>query len=178
VPLTYIIDKYPTEGYAVQSINLLTDKVILYGDKEILNNYVAYSGLKLDLSNITSNQTLAVDVIDNPDLLKIEPTSVDIEVIIVRSITRNYTLIPIDIIGLSNGLKADISKQNNTTDITIEAAPSVINSINYQDLQTFIDVSNLPPGEHKLLIQYNIPVLVKNIGEEKYVDVIITKDQE
>lgn len=176
VPLTYKINKYPPEGYAIESINLLTDKVILYGDKEILNNYIAYSGLELDLSNIIDNQTLTVDLTKNVDLLKVEPTSTDIEVRIVNSITRNYILIPVDIIGLVEGFNAEINSQENSTNITLEAASSVMNSIIAQDLQTFVDVSNLPPGEHKVLLQYNIPVLAKNIGEDKYIDVIITDD--
>ncbi len=176
VPLTYKINNYPSEGYAVESLNLSTSEVTLYGDKEILNNYNVYSGLDLDLSNITGNQAFSVDLIVNDDLLKVEPNSIDIEVRVVNSIIRNYIQIPIDIIELEEGFNVEIVSPYNRTDITLEGSAIVINSINFQDLQSFIDVSNLSPGEHKVLIQYNIPVLAKNIGEDKYLDVIITED--
>ncbi|MGD9678195.1 MAG: YbbR-like domain-containing protein [Vulcanibacillus sp.] len=175
VPLTYKIVNYPPEGYAVESLNLITKDVTIYGDKDIIDKYELYPGLELDLSSYIEKQRVTIDLFKDESLIKMEPNSIEIEANIVKSTIRDIN-VPIDIIGLEEGTIAEIVAPTNQIDIKLEGAPTVLFSISTFDIQAFVDISNLQPGEHKVLIQYNTPVLAKNLSEERFADVIITQE--
>lgn len=176
VPITYRISKYPPEGYAIESLDQLTKEVTLYGPRELINEYRVYNGPDIDLSDVKGFQTIDISIPLEEGLLKTEPDAMHFEVNIVKAETKTVGNINIEVNGLGDGLKAEIVDQRKEVNITLEGASNVLNAIKVEDLQAFVDLSNLPPGQYNVPIQYNIPILTKRIGVEEKVNVLITKE--
>ncbi len=177
VPATYNIEKYPIEGYAIESIHQITKEVTLYGSKDIINGYSVYVGPSIDLSDVKEGKhTLTYPLAIDPHLLKTEPNAIELEVTIVQSETKTISPVSIEVHGLSEGLSAKIITPTDGLDMIIEGAPKNIEPITNQELQAFVDVTNLPPGEHEVEIQYNVPLLIKRIGEIETAKVEIIKE--
>lgn len=174
VPLTFKIINYPPQGYAISSIEQIPKDITLYGSKDDLSKYTFYTGPNLDLSNVTQDQTIRLDIPLENGLLKIEPEFVEFNVNIVKSTTKTFTNVPIEINGLNNGFNAELNEQS--VSITLEGAEEILANLKNDDLQAFIDITNLPVGEHEVAIQYNVPLFVKRIGDEQFVKVKITKE--
>ncbi|OEG00233.1 hypothetical protein BHF71_05445 [Vulcanibacillus modesticaldus] len=176
IPLTFKIDKQPPNGWALESLNLLTKEVTIYGPKEIISQYNVYTGPNVDLSNLEGNQTVKVNIPLEEKLLKVEPDYIEFEAKVVESITKTIKEVPIEIIGLGRELSARITNPSNGVDIIVEGAPKIMEALAKEDVQAFVDVSNLPPGEYQILIQYNTPILVKQIDKDKFANVVIIKE--
>jgi len=176
VPISYKIGGYPPSGYAISSIEPLPKEVTLYGPKDILNKYSVYSGPVLDLSNITSDQVITMEIPLEEGLLKVEPEVAEFNVKITKSKTRTMTSIPIEVTGLNEGLIAEVISPINGATINLEGASSYIDNISTEDIQAFIDLTNLPEGEHEVPIQYNLPLDLNKIGADEFVKVRIIKE--
>lgn len=176
VPISYKIGSYPQEGYAITSIEQLPKEVTLYGPKEILDQYSVYNGPVLDLSNITSDQVIKMDVPLEKGLLKVEPEVIQFDVKIAKSKTITMTSIPIEITGLNEGLIAEIISPTDGATISLEGESNNIDNISSEDIQAFVDLTNLPEGEHEVPIQYNLPLYLNKVGADEFVKVKITKE--
>jgi len=177
VPVTYNIAKYPPSGYGIASIQQLTKKVTLYGSKDVIERYNVYIGPNVDLSNLKEGKhTITAKIPLDPNLLKTEPNMLELEITIIKSETKTINQVPVEIHGLSSDLSAEIITPKQGVNIILEGAPNVLEQITLQELQAFVDVTNLPPGEHELEIKYNVPLLTKQIGEKQTAIVKIKKE--
>lgn len=176
VPISYKIGSYPPSGYAISSIEQLPKEVTLYGPKDILNKYSVYNGPVLDLSNITSDQVITMEIPLEEGLLKVEPEIAEFNIEITNSKITTMTSIPIEITGLNEGLTAEISSPIDGATITLEGASSYIDNISTEDIQAFVDLTNLPEGEHEVPIQYNLPLYLNKIGADEFLKVRIIKE--
>ena len=176
VPVTYSISAYPPSGFAIKSLTQLTKEITIYGFKEVVDNYSVYSGPILDLSAITASQSLKVSIPLADDLQKIEPENIEFFVEIVQAERQTITNVPIEISGLTAGLKASVIDPVEGASVTLEGAAEVLAEISIEDLQAFVDLSNLPIGEYELPITYNIPLLTTNFAATELAKVIITEE--
>jgi len=173
VPITFKLDKYPKEGYAIKSLNQITKLVTLYGPKDVIDKYTVYNGPSLDLSDITEDKIIKLEIPLEKGLLKTEPDIIQFEVTIAEAKTTTFSSVPIEINGLPENLMAEIISHPDGLTLTLEGAGEVLNTLNIEDLQAFIDLTNLPPGNHEVPVQYNVPLLTKRISEKETVTVII-----
>lgn len=176
IPLTYTIINYPQEDYAIESITQYPEEIILYGPNEIINTYKVYNGPQLDLVGLTENKKYKIAIPLEEGLTKIEPSTVEYDVVIAPAQTRTYTDIPIRSIGLAEGFKAEIVSPNPTTSLMVKGTKTNLDNLTNQDIQAFIDLTNLPEGEHEVPIKFNIPLFMQNMSEEQVVLVKITKE--
>lgn len=177
IPITYSIENDPPEGFAIESIQQLTKEVILYGSKEIIEGYNVYIGPAIDLSDKESGSyPIKYQIPLDPNLLKTEPEFLELEVTIVESATKSFSNVPIEINGLGNGLTAEIISPKDGVNMILEGAPKILDALSSQELQVFLDVTNLPPGEHEVPINFNVPLFTKNLGNEEKAKVRIAEE--
>lgn len=58
---------------------------------------------------------------------------------------------------------------------TMEGAQTLLNEVKLEDIQAAIDVTNLPPGDHEVTVNINLPPYIKNATGEIKATVTITE---
>lgn len=169
VPLQLKIINEPPEGFSIAALEQSIYQVTAYGKQEILDQLEFYEGPVLDLSGLNESKEISLDIALMPSIMKVEPAKVEVLVTIVPSVTKQLDQIPITLIGHNEGFDTEIMVPGSgRIDLKLEGAPSLIEQVNAQDIQVFVDVSNLPPGEHIVKMNVNLPTFIKN-AQQSYI---------
>jgi YbbR domain-containing protein len=162
------------DGYAVSSYTKSVDQVTVYGPQHVLDSLEFYDVLQVDLSGINKDAAFSLDIPLKPNITKVEPAKVDIQMSIVPSTVRKLEHAPLTIIGANTEYDTKlIQPENGTLDITVEGAPGMIQGLTLQDIQAIVDVSQLQVGQHSVPVKLNLPPFVKRSGAEMTVTVEI-----
>ncbi len=165
VPIQVSLVNQPPPGYSVVSFRQNVNEVTIYGPQEVLDTIEFYDGLQIDLSLYSSNQRLEIPIPLKDRLQQVTANVVVVNLEIVPSERRTIEDIPITLSGANEDFKTTfIDPESGLLDIIIEGAPSVLNTVNRDNLQAIIDVSNLPPGVYELTVRLNLPSNVKYGG--------------
>jgi YbbR domain-containing protein len=163
IPLQLKITGEPLKGYAIASIVQTPDKVTVYGKQDVVDKMEFYQGPVLNLQNVNASNEYSLDIPLLADkITQVDPAKVSVQVEIVPSVTKALENIPITIVGQNDGFNTKvITPDTGKINITVEGAPGIIDAIKAQDVQAIVDVSNLPPGEHQVIVSFNLPSFVK-----------------
>jgi len=159
LPISIHYEGYPATGYGVSDIVLSSDQVTVFGPMQDINGYEFFPGPEISLSGLTKTTTFEQELALIHGTTKIEPGSITITVEIEPSENLVVENVPIIVNGIGDDIKVNLENQN--IDITLEAAPDRLRNIKKDDIQVFVDVSNLPLGSHQLKLQVNTPRFVK-----------------
>ncbi|WP_339060581.1 CdaR family protein [Tepidibacillus marianensis] len=176
VPITYKISDQPKAGFAIQSVVLQTKEVTLYGPTDVVNKYEVYRGPDVTVANLPLGKNIIqLKIPLASGLYKTEPDQLQLEITIVKSEQKQFTNIPIKVNGLSKGFTAKVISPGHST-LTLEGAPTNLNSTQNDEIQAFVDLTNLPSGEHEVEIQYNVPLYTKVVSNKEKAKVQIIKE--
>jgi YbbR domain-containing protein len=165
VPLQVEMQKGPPAGYAIERIDLSIGKVLVYGDKTYLDSLQYYMGPKIDLSHVKEDTKIQGKIVVQGKAVKVEPEEVSIYVKIVPAASKTMEQVPIQITGVSANVKASIiAPISNKLHITLSGAPKLLEKISLADVKGFVDVSNLPVGEHEVVVQFKLPPYIEVMG--------------
>lgn len=159
VKLSYI--NQPPPGFSIENIRLVTDKITVYGPAEIIDKMNFYPGPQIDLSTFTEDRFLQLKVPLLPNVVKTEPDFIELEIQISPAVEKTIDSIPISITGLGEGLRASFLRPaDGLINLTLAGSSDKIDQLGKEDIELFIDVSNLPPGEHEVPVHMNLPTFV------------------
>jgi len=176
VPLTYKVIDQPKTGWAIQSIVPQSKDITLYGPTDVVNQYQVYRGPDVSVASLPLGiNTIQLKVPLISGLYKTEPDQLQLEITIVKSTTKTFSNIPIGKIGLGKGFAANIISPTSSS-VTLEGAPVILSSTQNDEVQAFVDLTNLSPGDHDVEIQYNIPLYTKVISTKEKARVQIIKE--
>jgi YbbR domain-containing protein len=174
MPLQIKMVGQPPEGYAVSAYTKNVGQVTVYGPQDVLDSLEFYDVLQVDLSSLRKDEVFSLDIPLKPNITKVEPTKVDIQMSIVPSVTRKLEKAPLTMIGANTEYDTKLLQpESGVLDITVEGAPEVIKELTLQDIQAIVDVSQLPVGQHTVPVKLNLPPFVKRSGAEITVTVVI-----
>ncbi len=176
VPITFSITSYPLGDIAIKSITRFPKEITLYGAKEVIKTYKVYTGPAIDLSHVKEDQTLNVSIPKENGLLKTEPNFMQLQVKVGKSTTKTINNVPVKVQGLSMGLKAKLLTQNKGVSVELKGAKEVLASKTKDDLDAYIDVTNLPSGVYELPVEYNVPLLTQLLNNKVTAKVEIQKE--
>lgn len=153
VPVVPKIFGKPMEGYMISSVNVLPEYVYITGDATILNTIKSISTKQIDISGKNEPVTESVPL-DLPDGVKLVKSDINAKVYVdIQKIsTKEITINNIDIKGADN---KNVVIQNPDLVITISGPESVVNGAKASDFNAYIDVTNLPMGDHSLTVNIN-----------------------
>ncbi|WLR58138.1 CdaR family protein [Guptibacillus hwajinpoensis] len=179
VPITAPYKKVPIkldqkgklpEGVSISSIDLEPSEVSVFGPEEELGKLEFLDGIPLDLSKITKDTTVELDVPVPDGMKKVDPETVKAKIKVGKEDEKAFEDVPIKVTGVSDGLTANISEpETGSTDMKIYGVSSVLENIQNDDFQAYIDASGLSEGEHELELQWNGPSYVRWSGSSKKV---------
>ncbi|UCZ53420.1 YbbR-like domain-containing protein [Bacillus shivajii] len=165
VPVNIEREGEVNEGLAIDSITANPDTVTIYGPVDVINDISFIDGISVDLGEITGDTTFEVDVPVPDGVERVEPETVIIEVETTEEETYEFSDVEIEIIGLSEGQNYTfLSPSEGLIDIVVMGSPNVLDRLERDDIQVFVNAEELEDGEHELPIEYRGP---QNIRVEK-----------
>lgn len=163
VPLVIKTVGQPPSGYAIDSIKQMPDQVTLYGAQKDLDAIQFYDGLNLDVKNLTKDSSVTLSIPLKDNVLQVDPKNVVMDVNVVPSLVKTLKAVPISFVGESEGYKVTLTNPKDANqDLKLEGAPDLVDKVQNSDVQAFLDVSNLPPGDYKLPLNLNLPQYIKD----------------
>ncbi|MDP4553205.1 CdaR family protein [Alkalihalobacillus macyae] len=162
------------EGISISSIALEPTDVSVFGPEEELEELEFLDDIPLDLSEITKDTTIELEIPVPEGMNKVDPGTVRATISVDKEDERAFDDVPIKVTGVSEGLEASVSNPDTgVTDMKLYGAASVLDNIQNGDFQAYIDASGLSEGEHELGLQWNGPSYVRWSGSTKKVTLTI-----
>ncbi|QHT63318.1 hypothetical protein GXP70_27375 [Paenibacillus lycopersici] len=185
IPITKPFKKLPLQvsftgalpnGLAVSSFKQSVDAITIYGPQDVLDKYEFYDDLTIDLSQLKQSGTMVLDVKPGKDIASVDPAKVSFDYTIVPAETKTLTKLPVTLIGLSDGLQAQITMpEDGRVDASIDGAPNTLAAIGNKDVQLVGDLSGLGPGSHNVPLVMHLPRFIsQSSGPPLSISVTIT----
>ncbi|MGD6777407.1 MULTISPECIES: CdaR family protein [Bacillaceae] len=146
------------EDLSITKIEAEPNEVTVYGPKSAIDKLEFIDNIELDLTEITESTTIEVDVPVPDGVKRVVPEKVKINVEVEKEEQKTFTNVPIQQIGLSEGLELEfIDPESGLMDLTVLGAPSTLEGVNSSDMEMYINVTDLNAGEHEAPLEINGP---------------------
>ncbi|NBD25556.1 CdaR family protein [Paenibacillus glycinis] len=167
IPITKPFKKLPLqvgftgslpEGLAISEFKQSVDAITVYGPQDALDKVEFYDGLTIDLSQLKQSGTMKLDIKPGQDIATVDPATVTFDYTIVPAQTKLLPKLPVTLIGLSDGLKAQITLPEDAhVDASISGAGNMLAQVGAKDVQLVADLSGLGPGTHVVPVEMHLP---------------------
>ncbi|MBU9720173.1 MULTISPECIES: YbbR-like domain-containing protein [Bacillaceae] len=179
VPLRIEREGELPEGIAIENIYTEPNVVTIYGPIDVINDISFIDGIKIDLSEITRDTTIEVPVPVPDGVERVEPETVEVHVEISEEEVREFTDVTIEVNGLPEEFEYTfIDPEDGLVNIGLMGSPSVLERVDREDFQVYIDLSGLEVGEHELPLQFIGPQNVRISHNQPTVEIYITDPTE
>ncbi len=165
VAVKVVVQGQQAAGYRIENISVFPPVVTVFADDPELVNELpgVVETLPLDLQdrNEDISTRLSLSLPENITLVGAQTVQVQVSI---SPIQTSVTLLnqPIDVIGLSEGLGAQVFPQ--AVDVIISGPVPVLDVLSSQDITVYVDVSGLEIGVYQ--IKPKVETLVENISVE------------
>ncbi|GAE37130.1 CdaR family protein [Halalkalibacter akibai] len=165
------------EGISINSVTITPEELTIYGPTDIIDRMNVVDVGTIDLSQLTETQTVEMTVPTPPGVERVVPETVSVTVSISVEETEDFTDVPVEVIGGRTEETVTFNGNlNRSISITAKGSEELLSKLTLSDIQAFIDVSDLQPGEHEVDIQVNGPPNIRFALAETRVPIQITVD--
>ncbi|MEB3103749.1 CdaR family protein [Ferviditalea candida] len=162
IPLQIKLTGELPEGYSIAAFHQSAGQVTVYGPQKELDAMQFYTGPQIDLTNMKSDKTFVLDIPLKGKVTQVDPNQMTVELTIVPSARKKLDQVGILISGENNQYATKVTNPaNGKIDLILEGAPATIEKMGAEDVQAFVDVSNLPIGKYELPLMLNLPPYVR-----------------
>ncbi|MGX1984089.1 YbbR domain-containing protein [Thermolongibacillus altinsuensis] len=146
------------KGLSIVKIEAVPNEVTIFGPKARIDEIEFIDGITINLDEITENTTLEVDVPLPKGVKAVDPGKIKIYIEVEKEEKRTFEDVPIQILGLSDAYTAQfLNPEDGKLTINALGAPSVLHSIQTEDIELYLNVSEFGIGEHEVPIEVNGP---------------------
>jgi len=146
----------------IKSILPANNKIEIAGDDEYLNSITAIDTEPVDISNLKGAQSVeaklvvpkGVTVVNNISSVKLNVTYNNI-------IQKDFTM-PVKAKNVSSGLSASMT--SSSVSVTVSGTEALINNLKSEDMECFIDLSNMAAGTYDLPVNVTLPAGISKIS--------------
>jgi YbbR domain-containing protein len=150
------------KGLSIVKIETIPNQVTIFGSKEKINSIEFIDGITIHLDEITEDKTLEVNVPLPEGVKSVDPSKVKIVIDVQKEESKTLKDVPIHVVGLGDQYTVDfVDPQEGAMDVQLYGAPNVLSDITKDDIQLYIDVSDLGVGEHEVKMELNGPQNIK-----------------
>ena len=141
-------------GKAISSYNLSSNKVMVYGSNNVINSINGID-IKVDVSKLTSDTTLDVDIPKPTGVKSMSQNSIKVKIFVTDVATKsNIQSVNITGINTPEGMVAQpIDEANGVIEVEVKGAQSVIDSVQSSDITAYVDLKGLSEGLHELNVE-------------------------
>lgn len=145
-------------GLSIVKIEAVPNEVTIFGPKDKIDPIEFIDGITINLDDITSDTTLEVPIPLPEGVKSVDPARVKIHIQVQQEETKTFSSLPIHVIGLGDKYNVQfLNPKDGNMDVQVSGAPSVLNSIRADDLQLYVNASELGVGEHDVEVEVNGP---------------------
>jgi YbbR domain-containing protein len=157
------------KGLSIAKIETVPNEVTIFGPKEVIDPIEFIDGITINLNEITENTTLEVKVPLPQGVKNVDPQKIKVNIQVQQEEEKTLSALPIDILGLSDQYTAQfIDPENGTMDVQLQGAASVLDHIQPDDIQLYVNANELGAGEHDVEVEVNGPENIKwNLPKNK-----------
>ena len=150
------------KGLSIVKIETIPNQVTIFGSKEKINSIEFIDGITIHLDEITEDKTLEVNVPLPAGVKSVDPSKIKIVIDVQKEESKTLKDVPIHVVGLGDQYTVDfVDLQEGAMDVQLYGAPNVLSDITKDDIQLYIDVSDLGVGEHEVKAELNGPQNIK-----------------
>ncbi|GLH65564.1 CdaR family protein [Parageobacillus sp. G301] len=150
------------KGLSIVKIETIPNQVTIFGSKEKINSIEFIDGITIHLDEITEDKTLEVNVPLPEGVKSVDPSKIKIVIDVQKEESKTLKDVPIHVVGLGDQYTVDfVDPQEGAMDVQLYGAPNVLSDITKDDIQLYIDVSDLGVGEHEVKAELNGPQNIK-----------------
>jgi YbbR domain-containing protein len=150
------------KGLSIVKIETIPNQVTIFGSKEKINSIEFIDGITIHLDEITEDKTLEVNVPLPEGVKSVDPSKIKIVIDVQKEESKTLKDVPIHVVGLGDQYTVDfVDPQEGAMDVQLYGAPNVLSDITKDDIQLYIDVSDLGVGEHEVKMELNGPQNIK-----------------
>lgn len=148
-------------GFSVASVEQTPQDVAVFGNEEVLAGLEFYAGGVVDLTGLSADATVTVDLPKINGVSQVEPATAQVAVKIVPAARKQLDNVRLNLAGVRNNLEAVImNPSDGLMTVTLEGAPDTLADIGPEDIDLIVDVSNLAEGIHQVEVSYSLPAFV------------------
>jgi len=146
------------DGFSISSITTTPTEFTVFGPKDVLDKLEFLDGITIDLTKITDDTTLEMEIPKPKGVTKIVPEKVQIKVEIDKQQEKSFENIPIKTIGLSETQTITfLDPKSEKLNVQIKGTEEVLKNIKEDDIELYINVADLGEGVHNVEVQVNGP---------------------
>ncbi|TCP57865.1 YbbR domain-containing protein [Tumebacillus sp. BK434] len=149
-------------GYAVQEVKQ-SGTVTIFGTANALAEIDSYPAPVIDLTGMNKTTKLTLKLAQVEGVTEVQPTEVQVEVVVVAAAKRTFDNIEVKVTGLKAGESYKVLGTTERVSVTVEGAKSKLDALTAQDINAFLDLTNQPGGEGEMRVQVNSPNFVKTL---------------
>lgn len=141
-------------GKAISSISASSDSVNIYGDEDVVNQYIdSYIPIEIDVSGLSSSKNYTV-VVPKPDgIREVSLKTITVKVALGTEESMEIDDVKIDAINLGPNLKAGAVGENSSkTTVIVKGTKEVLDNIDATTIKATVDLSGLDEGEHTVAV--------------------------
>ncbi|MBZ0294345.1 MAG: hypothetical protein K8L99_17415 [Anaerolineae bacterium] len=176
------LDESLPDGYAITSISAAPDTIVITGPPDILENAPgAFFTEPVDLTGRTSSFEQDVSVeIPNDDLIVVGNQTITVSIGITPLLaSRQFDSIPVEIIGVGEGLRAEAAPTEVT--VLLAATQQLLDDLEPANLRVVVDVNGLEAGNYQLMPDVSVTQNQSAVSSVSVlpaeIDVVITEQQ-
>jgi len=161
VPLQVSFTGKPPAGLSVASVSQNVTFVTISGPQEMIDAVEFYDGVNVDLSTLTGDTTMTVELPLKPGITDVEPSEVQVSIDLEPTMQRTFNSVPIRLFGQAEAYEIELTEPaSGVVSLTVQGAASLVNALTAGDVQVILDVSNVAPGSFVLPLRVNLPKFV------------------
>lgn len=143
---------------SITNIEPLTKEITIYGPKNVIDKIEFLDNISIDLSEITETTELEVKVPVPEGVRRVVPETVSIRVEVEREEEKTFPNLSIRSVGLPDNLVLNfLDPETGRLDLTVLGSPTVLADLRSNEMDLYINVTDLGVGEHEVSLEVNGP---------------------
>lgn len=141
-------------GKAISSYSFSTNKVTVYGSRSVVDK-IDDIDIEVDVSSINNDTSLDIDIPKPSGVKSMSINTIKVK-LSVTDVSSKSNVHSINITGINvpDGMVAQpIDEDNGVIEVEVKGAKDVIDSITASDITAYVDLKDLPEGQHELSVK-------------------------
>ena len=143
----------PRDGYIVQTIKAVPEKVQVSGPASLVDRLTTLETEPFDLSDLATSTQKTVGLV-RADQLSVKPETVIVQVdVAVAMATRDFKRLPVDVRNVDQPFQLRPPRVN----LTLRGPQRIVQNLTLDEGAVYIDGSSYEPGEHMVEAEVTLP---------------------
>ncbi|MRX72149.1 YbbR-like domain-containing protein [Bacillus lacus] len=158
VPINITREGQLPEGVSIAGLETDPSEITLYGPKNVLDSLEFYNGIKLDLSKITEDTVMEVEVPLPNGVSRVSPEKLQVKINVDKVEEKVLEDLPVKPVGLADDRDIEfLDPVTEAINLNLMGSPKLLEEIEASDVELFVNVTDLDDGEHDVKVEVTGP---------------------